>query len=230
METQELGELFSLFHNLSDEALEWVLSMTESEHYDSEQVIISEESWGRAIYLIVSGWVKVQNFYLDEAVTVEIIGKGGFVGEEGILGNLNSKSNVVAISQVEVLSISAQRFIQILFRDSQIQNRLLTETIARVIEHQKYHHFSRQTAKVRLTTILLFLADKYGTFTDRGTEIYNFLLKDLADLAQLTIAESTEVMNRLEDKGLVQRELDSNHIYLPNIKQLHHILGKLGNE
>lgn len=230
METQELSELFSLFHNLSDETLEWLLPMAENEYYDSEQVIISEDNWGKAIYLIISGWIKVQNFYQDEAVTVEIIGKGGFVGEAGILGNLNVSSNVVAISAVEVLTISAQRFIQILFRDSQIQNRLLKATINRVIEYQKYYQFHRQTGKVRLATILISLADKYGTSSERGIKIYNFLLKDLADLAQLTVSECSKIMAKFVEKGLIIIDLKYNHLYLANIKQIHHIIGKLGNE
>ncbi len=230
METQELGELFSLFHNLSDETLEWLLPMTENEFYDSEQVIISEDGWGSAIYLIISGWIKVQNFYQDEVVTVEIIGRGGFVGEAGILGNLNFKSKVVAISEVEVLTISAQRFIQILFRDSQIQNRLLKATINRVIECQKDHQFHRQTAKVRLATVLISLVDKYGISSENGTKIYNFLLKDLADLALLTVNECTKIMAKFAEKGLVIIDLESNYLYIPNIKQIHHIIGKLGNE
>jgi CRP-like cAMP-binding protein len=230
METQELSELFSLFHNLSHETLEWLLPMTENEYYDSEQVIISEDNWGKSIYFIISGWLKVQNFYQDEVITVEIIGKGGFVGEAGILGNLNFKSNVVAISEVEVLTISAQRFIQILFRDSQIQNRLLRATINRVIEYQKYHQFYRQTGKVRLATILISLADKYGTSSEHGLKIYNFLFKDLADLAQLTVTECSKIMTKFEEKGLIIIDLKSNCLYLANIKQIHHIIGQLGNE
>ena len=99
-----------------------------------------------------------------------------------------------AISEVEVLTISAQRFIQILFRDSQIQNRLLKATINRVIECQKDHQFHRQTAKVRLATVLISLVDKYGISSENGTKIYNFLLKDLADLALLTVNECTKIM------------------------------------
>lgn len=230
MEPQELSELFSLFHNLSDETFEWLLPMTETEYYDSEQVLISENSWGRAIYLIISGWVKVQNFYADEVITVEIIGKGGFVGEAGILGSINIKSNVVTISTVEVLTISAQRFLQILFRDAHIQNRLLKATITRVIEYQKHHQFYRETAKVRLATVLLALADKYGKMTENGAEIYNFSVKDLGDLAQLNANDCSRILTKLEEKGLIQINSRSNHIYLKNAKQLHHIIGKLGKD
>jgi len=231
METQDFSDTFSLFHNLETETLEWVLSMTENESYSANEVIISEDSWGKAIYLIVSGWVKLENIYHhQENITLEIIGKGGLVGEAGILDSVNGNSRITCISDVELLSISAQRFLQILYRDAQIQNRLLKMMVKKVSDYQKYCQIHRQTAKVRLTTVFLSLADKYGKTTDNGVKLYNFSQKDLADLAQLTPEECSQVMNKLESKGLLTINPSKNSLFLTNIKQLHHIIGKLGNE
>ncbi len=230
METQEISDIFSLFHNLNTETLEWVVSMGDSDYYESGEVIIAEDDWGKAIYLIVSGWVKLENIYTEETVTVEIIGKGGCVGEAGILSSLNGNSRVVAISAVEVLTISAQRFLQILFRDSQIQNRFLKLMVSRVTEYQKYCQFHRQTGKVRLATVLISLADKYGEVTEKGIKLYDFFLQDLANLAQLSLEECGQIMSKLENKGLICIKSDTQSLYISNIKQLHHIIGKLGNE
>ncbi|MBL1210726.1 Crp/Fnr family transcriptional regulator [Geminocystis sp. GBBB08] len=230
METQEISDLFSLFHNLNTEILEWVISMAESDNYESGEVIIAEDDWGKAIYFIVLGWVKLENIYTEETVTVEIIGKGGCVGEAGILSSLNSNSRVVAISAVEVLTISAQRFLQILFRDSQIQNRFLKLMVSRVTEYQKYCQFHRQTGKVRLATVLISLADKYGEITENGIKLYSFFLQDLANLAQLSVEDCRQIISKLEDKGLIFIESNSDSFYISNLKQLHHIIGKLGNE
>jgi CRP/FNR family transcriptional regulator, cyclic AMP receptor protein len=230
MDTQEISDLFPLFHNLNTETLEWILSMGESDNYESEEVIIAENDWGKAIYLIVSGWVKLENIYTEETLTAEIIGKGGCIGEAGILSNISGNSRVVAISDVEVFTISAQRFLQILFRDSQIQNRFLKLMVSRVTEYQKYCQFHRQTGKVRLATVLISLADKYGEVTEKGIKLYHFRSQDLADLAQLSLEEYDQIMNKLSDKGLMSIKPNSRTFYVSNIKQLHHIIGKLGNE
>lgn len=230
METQEISELFSLFHNLNIETIEWVTSMAQEDNYDSEEVIIAEDDWGKAVYFIVSGWVRLETIHSQEVVTIEIIGKGGSIGESGILDGVNNNSRVVALSKVEVLTVSAQRFIQILFRDSQIQNRFLKLMVSRVAEYQKYCQFYRQTGKVRLATILISLADKYGILTEKGIQLHNFSPQNLADLAQLNIEECKQIIDKFKNKNLINIEANYQNLYLPNIKQLHHIIGKLGNE
>lgn len=230
METQELAELFPLFHNLSDETLESVIKLLDTKTYERGEVIISQDDWGSCFYLISSGWIKVQRFYGGQPITIEIIGKGGFVGEIGILGNTNFHSQVLSVSDVEMFTISAQRFIQVLFRDAQIQNRLLKSMVNKVIECQEYYRFHHQATKVRLVTILLSLADRYGQAIENGIEIYNFHLQDLADLALLSLEECVQNVSKLEHKNLVQIDNESNTMSLPNIKQLHHIIGQLGNE
>ncbi|MGY6529514.1 MAG: Crp/Fnr family transcriptional regulator [Cyanobacterium sp.] len=230
METQEFAELFPLFHNLSDETLESVIKLLEPKNCERGETIISQNDWGSCFYLIASGWVKVQRFYGGLPITIEIIGKGGFVGEVGILSSGDFNSQVISISDVEMFTISAQRFIQVLFRDAQIQNRLLKSMVNKVIEAQEYYRFHQQTSKVRLVTILISLADKYGKPMENGFEIYNFHLQDLADLALLSLEECIQNMSKLEHKKLVNIDNNFNIMFLTNIKQLHHIIGQLGNE
>lgn len=229
METQQLSDIFSLFHNVNSDILERFLAIADQEKYESGEVIVDEESWGKAMYFVVSGWIKIENIDQEKNITLEIIGRGGFVGEEGILSNETINSRVTAISHVELLIVSAQRFIQFLYQYPQIQNRLLGLTVSRVKEYQKYCQFHRQAMKVRLVTILINLAEKYGQMTEKGLTIYNFLRSDLADLAQLPASECNEIMHKLETKQLIEIESQSNTLYLPSLKLLHHIIGKLGN-
>jgi len=230
METQEFAEHFPLFHNLNNETIEWLLSLVEEENYEVEETIIAQDDWGSGFHLIESGWVKVQHFYAGQPVTIEIIGEGGFVGEVGILGQNNFNSQVVAISAVKVLTISAQRFIQVLFRDAQVQNRLLKLMVNRVTDYQKSFRFHHQATKVRLVTVLISLADQYGKVTENGIEIYDFAVKDLADLALISIEECEQILEKLKNKNLIKFYHNHKCLMLTNIKQLHHIIGQLGNE
>ena len=229
METQQLSDIFSLFHNVNSDILERFLAIADQEKYESGEVIVDEESWGKAMYFVVSGWIKIENIDQEKNITLEIIGRGGFVGEEGILSNETINSRVTAISHVELLIVSAQRFIQFLYQYPQIQNRLLGLTVSRVKEYQKYCQFHRQAMKVRLATILINLAEKYGEVREEGIIIYNFAHKDLADLAQISSSECTQILKKLENKSLIKIEKKNNSLYIVNLKLLHHIIGKLGS-
>ena len=228
METQQLSDIFSLFHNIDDDILERLLSIVNEETYLSGEIIIDEESWGKAVYLIVSGWVKIETVNQEENITLEILGKGGFVGEEGILSKGLINHRVTTISSVELLTITAQRFLQFLYQYTPIQNRLLTLTVNRVREYQTYCQLYRQTMKVRLVTVLITLANKYGQITEKGIRIYNFAPKDLANLAQLSPADSEQIMEKLANKNLIEVETETDSLYLPSLKSLHHIVGRLG--
>ena len=152
------------------------------------------------------------------------------MGEVGILHQISSPSSVVALSPVKIVTISAQRFIQTLFRDPQIQHRLLRLMVSRLLECQEHCRIYRQPAKVKMATVLISLADKYGEITEVGTEIYNVPLQDLADLAQLHLEECSSIMANLEKKGLIIIDPAYQTLCLTNLKQLNHIIGKLGND
>ena len=230
METQELSDNFSLFHKVNTEILDRLLAIASEESYESGEVVIDQVSWGKSIFFINSGWVKLEYVYREQTITLELIGKGGFIGEAGVLGNSVINSRVVAISEVQILAVSAQRFIQFLYQYPQIQNRLLNATVTSLGKYQQYSLFHRQTMKVRLATILIALADRYGETTEQGIKLYNFDSKDLADLAQITLSAYEPIMNKLIEKGLVTIDKGKNRLYLPNLKPLHHIIGQLGYE
>ncbi len=228
MKTQKLSDIFSLFRNINIDILERFLSIANLEEYQAQTVLIDEESWGSNVYFIVSGWIKRETIEPENKYTLEIMGKGSFIGEEGILTNNTLNSQIVTISDVQLLIIPAQQFLQFLYQYTQILNRFLSITINRVKEYQKYCQFYRQPIKVRLATILIDLAQKYGEETDEGILVYNFLEQDLADLAQLSIAECRQILSGLQQKNLLIIESDSDSLYFPNLKLLHHTIGKLG--
>ena len=80
------------------------------------RAVVMEDSWGNAIYFVVSGWVKVRRLSDDRAVSMAILGRGAFFGEMAILDESPRSNDVLALSPVRLLSVTAQRFIQTLFK------------------------------------------------------------------------------------------------------------------
>jgi len=223
METQAFSELFELFSTASQETLEWLLSITEEQEYEPNSKILTEDTWGNAVHLIVSGWVKMQRRGVEKPVTVEILGPGDFFGEIAIIDEPPRGSEIVTFSEVNSITISAQRFIQILFRDAQVHLRLSKIMLRKMKMYQSRLQLQKQLPKVKLTKILLFLGENYGKPTEKGTEIFNIPYDDLADLAGINLEETNKNMDGLQSKGLIEIDESNQILYLANLKQLAHI-------
>lgn len=224
MESNELSELFPLFNTASPETLEWFLSVAEEEEYAKNRVIITEGTWGQAVYFVVSGWVKFQCLDGSKDFTLEIWGRGEFFGEMAILNENPRSTDVIALSSVKLLAVSAQRFLQTLYKDSQIQHRMLQLMARRIHQYQNRFQLRHKPPKVKLAKVLIYLADSYGIITDQGTEIYHISNRDLADLTDIEVEEAEAIIDKLQSKGWLEID-DSNQVLcLTNLKQITHLI------
>jgi CRP/FNR family cyclic AMP-dependent transcriptional regulator len=226
METKAFSELFPLFNTASPETLEWLLSIATEEEYAKNTTILTEDSWGKAVYFIVSGWVKIQRQIGEQKITQEILGRGDFFGEMGVLEESPRSTTVIALSDVNLLSISAQRFIQTLLKEPQVQHRMLQLMVKRLNLLQNRFYRRRQPPASRLSKLLISLAEIYGQPTEQGIEIYQISPQDLADVAETTIEESTSILESIQNKGLLTIDPVNETICLTNPKQLSHLIRK----
>lgn len=227
MQTKAFSELFPLFNTANPETLEWLLSVVVEHEYPAERAVLMEDAWGNAIYFIVSGWVKVRRLYGGKVVTLAILGRGDFFGEMGILDESPRSTDVIALSNVQLLSVSAQRFIQTLFKDSQLHHRMLQLMVRRLrqtnVRFQKRH----QPPAVKLVSTLVSLAENYGQRTQKGMEILNIPYQDLADITDISAEDTAKIMEKLNSRGWIKIDQASQTLYLINIKQLTEIAGRV---
>ncbi len=227
MQTKAFSELFPLFNTANPETLEWLLSIVVEHTYPAERAVLMEDAWGNAVYFIVSGWVKVRRLYGDNVVTLAILGRGDFFGEMAILDESPRSTDVIALSDVQLLSVSAQRFIQTLFKDPQLHHRMLQLMVRRLrltnLRFQRRH----QPPAVKLVSTLVSLAESYGQPTAKGTEIFNIPYKDLADVADISAEDTAKLMEKLESKGWIKIDKANQTLCLINIKQLTQLAGRV---
>jgi CRP-like cAMP-binding protein len=227
MQTKAFSELFPLFNTANPETLEWLLSVVVEHEYPAERAVLMEDAWGNAIYFIVSGWVKVRRLYGEKVVTLAILGRGDFFGEMGILDESPRSTDVIALSNVQLLSVSAQRFIQTLFKDSQLHHRMLQLMVRRLrqtnVRFQKRH----QPPAVKLVSTLVSLAENYGQRTPRGMEILNIPYQDLADITDISAEDTAKIMEKLNSRGWIKIDPASQSLYLINMKQLTEVAGRV---
>jgi CRP-like cAMP-binding protein len=179
-----------------------------------------EDSWGNAIYFVVSGWVKVRRLSNDRAVSMAILGRGAFFGEMAILDESPRSNDVLALSPVRLLSVTAQRFIQTLFKDPQLHHRMLQLMVRRLRQtNHRYQLRNRQPA-VKLANTLVELAENYGQKTAEGKDIFNIPYEDLADVTDISLEETSKIMEKLDSKGWIKIDPDHQAIHLINLKHL----------
>ncbi|MDT9339116.1 Crp/Fnr family transcriptional regulator, partial [Trichodesmium erythraeum 21-75] len=198
MQTEAFSELFPLFKGANPETLEWLLSVAVKHEYPSNRLVLMEDAWGNAVYFVVSGWVKVRRrLSPDNSVTLAILGRGDFFGEMAILDESPRSNDVVALSPVRLISISAQRFIQTLFKDPQLHHRMLQLMVKRLRQTNVRYQLRNRPPAVKLANTLVELAENYGQTTEKTCEIFNIPDQDLGDVTDITIDETTKIMAKL---------------------------------
>ena len=227
MQTKAFNELFPLFNTANPETLEWLLSVVVEHEYPAGRAVLMEDAWGNAVYFVVSGWVKVRRLYGENVVTLAILGQGDFFGEMAILDESPRSTDVLALSDVKLLSVSAQRFIQTLFKDPQLHHRMLQLMVRRLRQTNIRLQRRHQPPAVKLVSTLVSLADSYGQPTEKGTELFNFPFKDLADISDISAEDTAKIMEKLDSKGWIKTNPDNQTLCLINIKQLTHLAGRV---
>ncbi|MGI0489631.1 Crp/Fnr family transcriptional regulator [Pantanalinema rosaneae CENA516] len=230
MQTEAFSELFPLLTAANPETLEWLLSVAVEHEYPANRAVLMEDAWGNAVYFVVSGWVKVRRLSgsgEDNVVTLAVLGRGDFFGEMAILDESPRSTDVIALSAVKLISISAQRFIQTLFKDPQLHHRMLQLMVRRLRQTNVRFQLRHQAPAIKLANTLVSLGENYGHESANGIEIFNIPAKDLADVTDIGVEETSKIMEKLESKGWIKTDVSSQSLYLVNMKQLMHLAGKV---
>lgn len=228
MQTEVFSELFPLLAAANPETLDWLLSVATEHEYPAGRAVLMEDAWGNAVYFVVSGWVKVRRHSGtgEDVSTLAILGRGDFFGEMAILDESPRSTDVIALSNVRLLSISAQRFIQTLFKDPQLHHRMLQLMVRRLRQTNFRFQLRHQPPAVKLVNTLALLGENYGEKVSEGAEIFNIPARDLADVTDITVEETGKILEKLSARGWVKVDVDRQTIYLTNLKQLHQVGAK----
>ncbi|MUG93257.1 cyclic nucleotide-binding domain-containing protein [Scytonema sp. UIC 10036] len=227
MQTEVFSELFPLMSTANPQTIEWLLSVATDREYPAGRAVLMEDAWGNALYFLVSGWVKVRRTVGEDSVAIAILGRGDFFGEMAILDESPRSTDVIALSPVKLLSISRERFIQILFKDPQLHHRMLQLMVRRLRQINVRLQMRSAPPAVKLAHTLVTLGESYGQSLDKGKEIYNIPFKDLADVTEISVEDTTKIMEKLHEKGWIKIDKTNQSIYLANLKQLVNLAGKV---
>ncbi|MBD2431383.1 MULTISPECIES: Crp/Fnr family transcriptional regulator [Fischerella] len=227
MHTEVFSELFPLMSTANPQTLEWLLSVAVEHEYPAGRAVLMEDAWGNAVYFVVSGWVKVRRTIGEDSVALAILGRGDFFGEMAILDESPRSTDVIALSSVKLLSISRERFIHILFKDPQLHHRMLQLMVRRLRHANVRLQMRSSPPAVKLAHTLVSLGESYSEESHKGREIFNISFKDLADVTEIGVEETTKIMEKLDEKGWIKIDTTNQVVHLVNFRQLMNLAGKV---
>jgi CRP/FNR family transcriptional regulator, cyclic AMP receptor protein len=233
MQTEAISHSFPLLATANAETLELIMSVAVEHEYPAGRAVLMEDAWGNAIYFVVTGWVKVRRHGAteDDAAALAILGRGDFFGEMAVLDESPRSTDVVSLTQVKLLSVAAQQFVKILFKDPQLHHRMLQLMVRRLRQTNYRFQLRDQAPAVKLVHTIVGLADAYGSEDSPGIiDVVNLSAQDLADLADISLNESKKILSKLVEKGWIKINSAQQVMHILNMAQMSSLLNQINNK
>ena len=107
-------------------------------HYEPGQVIVRQGDAATAVYILLSGRVRVDREHNGVSEHIVDIGPGAFFGEMALIEDHPRTASVTAIEPTECMLIVAWEFTALMHEYPSITAALLREVITRI--HRLEHH------------------------------------------------------------------------------------------
>lgn len=209
----DLGEAMEFIRNvpfftdLDTAELAKIVRVGVRKKYKKGSIILLEEETGAALFVIISGKVKVVRTDDDgREVILSILGENDFFGEMSILDGLARSASVVAITKAELFMIHRRDFLKLLQDFPSVAVALLKELTMRLRKADaQIKSLSLKDAAGRVANVILQLADDIGTIRKGRVEIDELpLQQDLANMAGTSRETISRVVHMFIKKGYLE--------------------------
>lgn len=209
-----------IFSELSKETLDKIIKVGQRKKYNKGDIILLEDDSGTALFIIISGKVKVFRSSGDgKEVILTILNADDFFGEMAILDGQKRSATVAAIEPSEVFMIQRDDFINLLHAHPEISIALLQELTRRLRNaDMKIKSLSLKDAEGKVATVILQLADDVGKIKQGKVEIDKLpLQQDLANMAGTSRETISRTLHSFAKKGLI--EMDGNKLVITDYEK-----------
>ncbi|MEN9220080.1 MAG: Crp/Fnr family transcriptional regulator [Thermostichales cyanobacterium SZTDM-1c_bins_54] len=207
---------YPLFAGVSRARLAALDEAIVSKTYPSGRAVFMEDTWGNAVYLLESGWVRVRQTSKSGTLTLAILGPKAMFGEMAILDAVPRSTDVLAITDVHTLIIPAPKFQELWHSDLAFTCELTRQLAQRLRQSNYRRYLQKHPPAVRLVATLVNLTETYGK--GDPPEILAIPTQDLADLADTTPEVVEKGLERLKQEGLLSQS--GSRWLLPKLDRL----------
>lgn len=204
-----------IFGDLDEADLSKIAKLGVLKKFKKGSIILLEEETGSALFVIVSGKVKVVRADDDgREVILAILSDNDFFGEMAILDGLARSASVVAISKAEVFMIHRNDFLKLLHDYPALGVSLLGELTMRLRKADaQIKSLSLKDAAGRVASVILQLADDIGKIRKGRVEVDELpLQQDMANMAGTSRETVSRMIHMFVEQGHL--ELHGNRLVI----------------
>jgi len=214
-----------IFAELDDVTLNIISNLGIRKTFKKDSVVLFEKEVGSALFVIISGRVKISRVSDDgKEVILSILSDSDFFGEMAIIDGQSRSANVTAMDDTEILIVQRNEFLKLLHDYPEISISLLQELTKRLrIADMKIKSLSLKDAEGKVATVILQLADDIGKIKQGTVEIDKLPFQhDLANMAGTSRETISRTLHSFAKKGLV--ELEGNKLRILDFDKFKEII------
>lgn len=223
MNTEKALASVPLFSSLSPEQLGLIAAKLQRRIYAEREVIVRRDSPGDALFILVSGKVKVSYTGDEDETIIAVLSAGEFFGELSILDGEGRSADVITVEPTEVLILSAADFNQCLATMPTIAPELLRQLAGRLRRATSWiRTLSSQDVYGRIAQQLLFLCQTHGVDTPSGGRRIALRLTqhDIAGIVGASRESVNKAMGYFKTKGYLSVDQANYNITVHDLAAL----------
>ena len=198
-----------IFADLEEPDLKKIEKLGLRKKYKKGNIVVLEKEMGAALFVIISGKVKIVRTDEDgREVILSIFGPGEFFGEMSLLDGLARSASVVALTKAELFMIHRRDFLKLVNEHPQVAISLLGELTTRLRKADtQIKSLSLKDASGRVANVIIMLADDIGVFRKGKVEIDDLpLQQDMANMAGTSRETVSRMLHQFIREGHLQLE------------------------
>jgi CRP/FNR family transcriptional regulator, cyclic AMP receptor protein len=197
------------FSGLERDQLALLAASVGSQSFERGEVLFHQGSIGSALYIVVSGQVRIYTISEGgQELTLAICKEGEFLGELALLDGLPRSASAQAMRATTTLTLHRSVFLHTIAACPPIAAAVLEAVAARLRQTTAYaEQLSSLSAPRRVVRQLLGLAAQHGVAEGQATRIDLRLTQDdLASLSGTTRETVNRVLSLLRDQRIIRVE------------------------
>jgi CRP/FNR family transcriptional regulator, cyclic AMP receptor protein len=216
-----LGEIL-LFSGLTEAELNVIAQRVRQRRYRENEIIFHRDDPGVALYIILSGKVKIHNETVEGGDVIHaVFSDWEFFGELSLLDGAERSADVSTIEATEVLVLTREDLLDCIKQHPQIGINILAVLARRIRNlNEAVKALSSLDVNGRLAMQLLSLARDHGIPEREGVKIAVRLTQtDMASLTGASRESINKALGRLRRRGFLTVD-DNHHITLLKVDEL----------
>ena len=228
LEKTEFLKSVPIFSELSDETLAHLSQSGSIQNFNKDSIILSEKEAGTALFVIISGKVKISRISTeddDKEVILSILNPSDFFGEMSLLDGMERSATATAMEDSRILIVQRNDFLDLLRENPEVSIILLQELTQRLrAAGMKIKALSLKDAEGKVATVILQLADEVGKIKQGVVEIEKLPFQhELANMAGTSRETISRTLHSFAKKGLV--ELEGSKLRIMNYEKFKELYG-----